>query len=468
MMDSSRRQMLQGLATVCSAVALPARGWAQDSGIALTLDAARRGATIPADFVGLSYERAQLANPAYFSAENSALVALFKGLSPVGNLRIGGSSGEHTAYVGEQAPARPPFEIFGPEHNKTVKEGLVCSTPALRSLRTFLDATGWSCIYGLNLAHATREQAAAEAADVHRILGPRLLAFQIGNEPDVFRNRYRPAEWGPEDFMREWAAFHDAIAAAAPGAKFGGPDISNKLDYLTVFAREAHRFPDVIMLTGHYYAMGPAGSPDATMAQLMEPEPKTTTLKNAGVETVQAAVKQSGLPFRMAEGNSCWDGGKPGISDTHASAIWGADAMLKFAERGWIGINWHGGGYGHYSAIVGTPSAGFSRRPLYDGTRFGQMLVGATFLALDARPASPSLGCYALSQAGKTKIVLVNKHSAPFTVTLPAMPEAAVVVLTGPSLAARDGTTLKTVTMRRARQVTVPAATAMLFTLAGR
>ena len=464
-MDSSRRQMLRALAAACGAVALPGRALARNDAVALSLDPARKGATIPANFVGLSYERAQLANPAYFSAGNKALVALFKGLSPAGNLRIGGSSGEHTAYVGETVPPQPPFEIFGPEHNKTVKEGLICSTPALRSLRTFLDATGWSCVYGLNLAHATKEQAAQEAADVHSILGPRLMAFQIGNEPDVFRNRYRPAEWGPDDFVREWADFHDAIATAAPGVKFGGPDISNKLEYLTAFAREAHRFPDVIMLTGHYYAMGPAGSPDATMAQLMEPEPRTTTLKNVGVETVQAAVRASGLPFRMAEGNSCWDGGKPGISDTHASAIWGADTMLKFAERGWIGINWHGGGYGFYSAIVGTPSAGFSRRPLYYGTQFGQMLVGATFLALDAQSASPYLGCYALRQGGRTKIALVNKHGSPFTVTLPALPEARVVMLTGPSLAAKEGTELKSVTMQPAREVIVPPATAMLFTL---
>jgi hypothetical protein len=339
------------------------------------------------------------------------------------------------------------------------------STAALRTLRGFLDATGWSCLYGLNLAHATPEQAAREAADVQRILGPRLLALQIGNEPDAFRNRFRPAAWGPRDFLHEWDRFHSAIAAAAPGVKFAGPDISNKLDYLTAFAEAAPRYPDVIMLTGHYYAMGPAGSPDATLDQLMEPDPKTTTLKLAGVEVVQQAVRTAGLPYRMAEGNSCWDGGKIGVSDVHAAAIWGADTLLRFARRGWIGVNWHGGGNGNYSPIVGTPSKGFTRRPLYFGTRFAQLLDGATFLDTRAAPDNPYLGYYALRHAGRTKLAVINKRDTPVTVQLPGVPEAKRTILTGPSASARDATTLTSRSQRPERIMTIPPLPAMLFTL---
>src|SRR6185503_7680939 len=96
--------------------------------------------------------------------------------------------------------------------------------------------------------------AAAEAEAVFRILGPRLMAFQIGNEPDSFRNRYRPAAWGPTDFMTEWNAFHEAIVAKVPGAKFAGPDVSNKLPFIKEFAEEAPKHKDVILLTAHYYA----------------------------------------------------------------------------------------------------------------------------------------------------------------------------------------------------------------------
>jgi hypothetical protein len=459
-----RRDLVRMMAAAGIASALPRTAFAHRPVIKLGFDPNRPGATIPRDFVGLSFERAQLSNPGYFSADNGQLVGLVRGLSPAGNLRLGGSSGEHTDYIGDtHRPA--PFEIFGPEHNKSIRHGMFVSTAALRTLRGFLDATGWSCLYGLNLAHATPEQAAREAADVQRILGPRLLALQIGNEPDAFRNRFRPAAWGPRDFLHEWDRFHSAIAAAAPGVKFAGPDISNKLDYLTAFAEAAPRYPDVIMLTGHYYAMGPAGSPDATLDQLMEPDPKTTTLKLAGVEVVQQAVRTAGLPYRMAEGNSCWDGGKIGVSDVHAAAIWGADTLLRFARRGWIGVNWHGGGNGNYSPIVGTPSQGFTRRPLYFGTQFAQALDGATFLDTRATPDDSYLGYYALRHAGRTKLAVINKRDTPVTVQLPGVPEAKRTILTGPSASARDATTLTSRSQRPERIMTIPPLTAMLFTL---
>ena len=461
-----RREFVEMLALAGGVAALPPTAFARARVIALDYDAARTGPTIPRDYVGLSFERAQLSNPGYFSAENRAFVRLVRGLSPSGSIRLGGSSGEHTAYIGDRT-VPPAFEIHGPEHNKLNREGLNVSIRALQNLRGFLDATGWSCLYGLNMAHATPEEAAREAADVQRILGPRLQAIQIGNEPDVFRNRYRPPSWTAADYVAEWDRFHRAITAAAPGLKFAGPGISNKLEYLTAFAAAAPRYPDVTMLTGHYYAMGPAGSPEATLDQLKLPEAKTATFKRAGYAVVEEARRVARLPYRMSEGNSCWDGGKVGVSDVHAASVWGANRMLDWARRGWIGINWHGGGYGNYSPIVGTPSKGYSRRPLYYGTQFAQLLDGATFLEATAVP-DPYLGYYALRQNGRDRIALVNQGDAPVTVELPALPEARVTVLTGPAAAAKDATTLTTVSRRPTRRVTVPPVTAMLFTLAGR
>jgi hypothetical protein len=423
------------------------------------------GPTIPADFTGLSYESAQLANPAFFSAANTSLISLFRSLSPSGNLRLGGGSSEFTTYSDDDPTGPPPFEVFGPDTSKTVKHGTTTTALALRNLRAFLDATNWTCLYGLNLGQGTKENAAAEAAAAYRILGPRLLALQIGNEPDSFRNRYRPATYSPADFLKEWNTFHDAIIAAVPHAHFAGPDISNKQPYLTEFGAEAPRHPDVIMLTGHYYAMGPAGNPNATLDQLFEPEPKLATIHQHNLDEMFAAIKTARLPFRMSEGNSCWDGGKPGVSDTLASALWCADMMLRFAQYGWVGVNLHGGGNGFYTPIAGAPSTGFTRRPEFFGIQFAQALTGARFLSASLSESTPHVSAYAFEQHGSRTIAIINKQAEPFAVTLPARPRAQALVLSGPSVESKDGIQLASIKIARDRTYTAPAYTAALLTL---
>jgi hypothetical protein len=457
----NRRDFVAGVAAGVAAASV--RGFAQNASATLKIDASKTGTTIPRDFTGLSYESAQLANPGFFSANNKELIALFRGLSPSGNLRIGGGSSEFTTYSDAETVSAVPFEVFGPDTSKTEKHGTVTTALALKNLRAFLDATGWSCLYGLNLGQGTKENAAAEAEAAFRILGPRLMAFQIGNEPDSFRNRYRPATWGPADFMTEWNAFHEAIVAKVPGAKFAGPDISNKLPFLSAFAEEAPKHRDVILLTAHYYAMGPAGSADATLEQLALRDPKQATMKPAGFAAVAEAMKTAGLPFRMSEGNSCWNGGQAGVSDTLASALWSADTMLRFAEMGWCGVNLHGGGNGFYSPIVGTEAAGFTKRPEYFGIQFAQSVVGASFVSSELIGAKMGLQTYTLVQAGRQRIVMINKTEMPMSVTLPGRVKDKAMQLSGPGLASKDGVTFGEVRVARSRDVTVAGHTAMIF-----
>lgn len=61
---------------------------------------------VPPSFMGLSYESAQLANPAFFSPANKSLIALFRELTPQGVLRLGGGSSEYTTFA-EKPPTGP-------------------------------------------------------------------------------------------------------------------------------------------------------------------------------------------------------------------------------------------------------------------------------------------------------------------------------------------------------------------------
>ena len=45
----------------------------------------------------------------------------------------------------------------------------------------------------------------------------------------------------------------------------------------------------------------------------------------------------------MTEGNTCYRGGKPGVSDVFAASLWAADYLLELASLGYAGVNLHGG-----------------------------------------------------------------------------------------------------------------------------
>jgi hypothetical protein len=410
--------------------------------------------TLPPDFTGLSYESAQLANPDFFSAKNVPLLQLFRELSPQGVLRLGGGSSEYTTYSELEPKGPPPFETFGPDTSKTVKNGTVTSALALRNLRAFLDAVNWTCLYGLNLGQGTKENAVAEAEAAHRILGPKLLALQIGNEPDSF-GRLRPRTWGPDDYIREWIAFHDAILARVPDVKFAGPDISNKLSFLTAFAAIAPQHPDIVLLTDHYYAMGPAGNPAVTLDNLLLPQPRLTTLKWDNVPVIEDAMRTAKLPLRISECNSCWNGGMPGVSDVFASALWCADVMLHFASLGICGVNLHGGGNGVYSPIVGSPATGFSKRPEFYGIQFAQRFAGTTLLHTDLRCNSDRVSAYAARDAGGhgvSAVAVINKTDNPVGLKLQGafldQRNWHSIQLSADSLEAKTGITLKPVRNR--------------------
>ncbi len=413
----------------------------------LTIDLGISPGAVPLSYVGLSYEAAQLANPQFFSASNTELISLIRELGTQGVLRIGGGTSEFTKYSAQKAEGPPPFEVFGPDTSKTVKQGTVTTAFALESLRAFLDEVGWTCLYGLNLGQGTKENAVAEAEAAHRILGPRLLALQIGNEPDSFRNRYRPASYGPQDYIHEWLEFHDAILHRVPKAKFAGPDISNKLAFLTAFAEEAAHHPDVILLTGHYYAMGPAGRPDATLENLLSANPPSATMKWSSASLVEDAMRTASLPFRVSEANSCWNGGQSGVSDVFGSALWCADMMLHFASLGVCGVNLHGGGNGVYSPIVGNPTHGFTRRPEFFGIQFASQFRGAMMQRANISCTSDRVTAYAAgSSRGVDRIAIINKADSPVVVMMPAnlatRRQWTALHLTAPSVDSKTGVNL--------------------------
>ena len=200
----------------------------------LTIQSNQPGQPIPKNFLGLSYETAQLSDPEYFSMKNGGLAGFLRPLGH-GVLRIGGNSSEYafwTPHPSNDASAQSSGPI-GPDKGHHAPANTQTTPDSIRNLRQFLDMVDWRAMYGLNFGKGTPQQAAEEAAFVFDTLGDRLISFQIGNEDDLFpHNGLRPPGYSYQDFAKEWKTFYDAVKARVPQAKFAGPDTAGTSDWL--------------------------------------------------------------------------------------------------------------------------------------------------------------------------------------------------------------------------------------------
>ena len=406
-----RRTFLCLSAAGCAALHFPL-AFAENSpaaSIRLTLRPDRTGNKIDPDFTGLSYESAQLGNPHFFSGDNAELIGFVRRLGTSGVLRIGGNSSEYIYWTPDEKNAHASeVTIASPDRGLKAPSPVDITPQAVRNLRDFVDATGWKLIYGLNMGTDTPEHSADQAAYVMDVMGSNLIAFQLCNEPDLFfRNGIRKQDYNAEQFGDEWKHYYDVIRARVPSAPFAGPDTAYNNSWLVPFARRFKH--EAKFLSQHYYAEGPPTDPSMTIERLLKPNPKL----EQEFDGMRKTVEETGLPFRLAETNSCYSAGKAGVSDTFASALWGAELMYQLASAGGMGINFHGGGYGWYTPIAGTREAGFLARPIYYGMlMFAEGGPGQLIEAqLEGIDQAPLLTAYGLKGAdGKIRAAIFNKN----------------------------------------------------------
>ncbi len=413
----------------------------------LVIPAEATGPRVPADFVGLSYEVEQLADPSFFSASNAGLIRAFREFSIRGVLRLGGNTSEFSwwkATPDSREPEHPQTrEVVGEP-----KARYYAVTPeAVRNLAAFLEATGWTCLYGINMGTNTPARAADEAEFVAKTLGSRLQYFQIGNEVDLFDHHLRdPQTWSAQTYLAEWLALARAIAARVPAARFGMPDIASKMPWLTEIAdalRLIEMPPHVTTFTHHYYFGGPATNPEVSIPNLLGPAAMAKVQSMA--DTAASAAAKMNIRVRMTEGNTCYRGGKPGVSDVFAAALWAADYSLLLAANNYSGINLHGGSGMSVANSVGgslpgdqilkdagatseqiaahphpfyTPIATFGAayvlEPVAYGLMFAGFFAGCTLIQADLTAKLQAAGINAAAYAakltgGQASIIVLNK-----------------------------------------------------------
>jgi hypothetical protein len=386
--------------------------------------------TIPSRFMGLSYEKESISY-AYFHASNHNLIALFRRLGN-GVLRLGGGSVDQILW--NPASAEATHAQISPAN--------------IQALAGFLKATGWSCLYGINLATSTPALAAAEVANAVSQLGSNLFGVAIGNEPDEYGmpGAFFAGNWTFEEYLKRWNAFRSAIVKAAPGAPITGPDTggANHIYSWTFPYVQAVTANEITLMTQHYYRASGANT-TSTAALLISPDARLAGI----LRVLNSGAERLGVPFRISECNSFANGGAIGVSDSYASSLWVIDFLFAAALGGSTGVNMHGGGSSAgYEPIADHSGAVLEVRPEYYGLLLFAMADSGTLLQTQFSAGTPDVTAYAVrTQAGGLNLIFVNKDSVQdLNITIEAnqtIRTASAQTMTGPSLAATSGVTIQ-------------------------
>lgn len=417
----ARSLMLSGVTTGLPASSRPVR---------IKVNIQKTLGPIAADFVGLGYEISSVSRPGLLSASNREYVELVRRLAPRGVIRIGGNTSDDAS-----------FELAG--KSISAPKGSVINNENLQDLGSFLKATGWKLIWGLNLGSGSEARAVQEVGAVIGAAREHLLALEIGNEPDLFSKAHRPGGYGYENYLQEYRRYKSAIREKFPNVQFAGPDVAAATDWVSRFAKdEGH---DLRLLTHHYYRE--CAKPTSDLDKLLLPDPKLPT----ELARLRAASSESRVPYRICETNSFCGGGKPGVSDTFGAALWVLEFMFKLALADCAGVNIETGvnqlGFiSSYSPIGDDEHGTYSAKPAYYGMLAFVEASQGNRLIVDCESPGVNISSYAVANRRECILTVINKDhtfDADVNISIPKLTATAQVLrLRAPSLDSKDGITL--------------------------
>jgi hypothetical protein len=368
-------------------------------------------------------------------------------------LRVGGDSADH-AFWDPKSPRRMPAWAFQLTPTWLARLGSLVREDRLR------------LIVDLNLVTDTPLTAAAWAhAAEDSLPHGSIVAFEIGNEPDLYSRRYwvrtiarspfetlrLPIELTPSTYVEDFAAYARAIGENAPDIPLVGPAVAHprvSAGFISTLIQDERS--ELGGVTGHLYPYSacvrdPKSSSYPTIARLLSGQASAGLA--ADVARAVADAHAAGLKFRLTELNSVTCGGKPGVSDTFATALWAPDALFTLMRAGVDGANVHVRENAVNAAFT-LNARGLQPRPLLYGLLLFTRALGPhaklVRLRLDAA-RSLNLSAWAVHVAGDSlHVVVLDKgtHTVRLRLRLPATRPATVQSLLAPSVSSRTGVTL--------------------------
>lgn len=409
--------------------------------VEITLSTAGPGRPVPAGFLGLSFEAQALSQLGALSGHGD-LIAMLRSLGP-GLIRFGGITADQNVAWTDAATPRPAWatDTIGPAD--------------MRALGRLARRSGWGVLLTVGMAHYEPVAAAREVAAARAALGARLVAVEIGNEPDAYgRHGFRAMPWIAQGYEEQVAQYREAIAALAPGVRLAGPDVSGSGIFPEWgFAEAAAQ--GTVLLTGHHYPLGCTHVPAPSIESLLSPAVRG--LEARSLETYLSVSRAAEAPFRMDETGSVSCGGVPGISNTFASALWAAGYIGQAMAAGTVGVNLQGNptNCGGYTPLCAPDAAALAAgrlraQPDWYSLLLTRSLVGYRPLSTTiASTGTPNLAAYGFAGPHRERKLLLVDDEAPGAATLAlrvplgaGFGPARVLRLSGPSLPATEGVRL--------------------------
>ena len=208
-------------------------------------------------------------------------------------------------------------------------------------------------ILGINLKAHRTDWAYAEARALMAAIDPHrpykyLKAFELGNEPDLYR-RYE-SSGGYTQFVRDFSRWTAVVRRAArdPSVWTAGPSLGRvgfpwisgtHAGQLAAFVK-ASAGPRLVTFHGYpFLASGKCpGDSCPSVHNLLLDGPSHGLA--VGLAQYLARVP-GGRELRDDEMGAVTNKGKPGVSNTFASALWALDTLFEKASAGFGGVNVH-------------------------------------------------------------------------------------------------------------------------------
>ncbi len=426
--------------------------------VAASVDLTHPGLTIPSSFSGFSLEHGDVLN---FTGKTSTTInpVFVQLLNNIGNfnngapiLRVGGNSSDSSWWNPNGLP-KP--------------RGIIYDITAIdfSSLEASLSKTGSQLILGLNLGQNNPSIAVDEAKAALSNLAPgRILSLEIGNEPDQYMyNGVRPSSYNFNQYLSEFSNYSgtlkNSFSTMPPLAAVAfTTSVYGWMQYFPTFVSNQSQM--VNLTTYHRYPLSacswskPGSSTYPTISNLLSDQASLNTAQ--AIATFVRQSQQYGKSLLLSEINSVSCGGTNGVSNSFASALWGADVMFNLSSVGVRSAQFHGGSGGYYGPFSFSAVKNSSGQYVYTATvnplYYGMLLFAqaasnhSQLLPVSAQTSGNVKVWATMDSKNVVRVLAINKDinasgNAKIQLSSPRS-NGSLVRLTAPSASATTGVTL--------------------------